>query len=41
MRDKLKQLALDPMPLTSAQFDRQVADEIAANETLIKAAGIK
>ena len=41
MRDKLKQLALDPMPLTSAQFDQQVADEIAANEKLIKAAGIK
>jgi tripartite-type tricarboxylate transporter receptor subunit TctC len=41
MRDKLKQLALDPMPLTSAQFDKRVVDEIAANEKLIQAAGIK
>jgi tripartite-type tricarboxylate transporter receptor subunit TctC len=41
MRDKLKQLALDPMPLTSAQFDKHVVDEIAANEKLIQAAGIK
>ncbi len=40
-RGKLDQLALDPMPMTSAEFDQLVVREIAANETLIKAAGIK
>jgi tripartite-type tricarboxylate transporter receptor subunit TctC len=41
MRQKLKQLAVDPMPLTPAEMDRFVADEIAANGRLIKAAGIQ
>jgi tripartite-type tricarboxylate transporter receptor subunit TctC len=40
-RAKLAQLAVDPMPVTPAQFDKRVADEIVANERLIKAAGIK
>ena len=41
MREKLKQLAVDPMPLTPAEMDRRVADEIVANGKLIKAAGIQ
>jgi tripartite-type tricarboxylate transporter receptor subunit TctC len=41
MREKLKQLAVDPMPLSPAEIDRRVADEIAANGKLIKAAGIQ
>jgi tripartite-type tricarboxylate transporter receptor subunit TctC len=41
MRQKLKQLAVDPMPLTPAEMDRFVVDEIAANGRLIKAAGVQ
>ena len=41
MREKLAQLAVDPMPMTAAEFNRHVVDEIAANEQLVKAAGIK
>ena len=41
MREKLKQLAVDPMPLTPAQIDKRVAEEIVANGKLIKAAGIQ
>ena len=41
MRQKLKQLAVDPMPLSPAEMDRFVASEIAANGRLIKAAGIQ
>ena len=41
MRQKLRQLAVDPMPLTPAEMDKFVADEIAANGRLIKAAGIQ
>ena len=41
MRQKLKQLAVDPMPLTPAEMDEFVANEIAANGRLIKAAGIQ
>jgi len=41
MRQKLKQLAVDPMPLTPAEMDRFVAGEIVANGKLIKAAGIQ
>jgi len=40
MRQKLKGLAVDPMPLTPTEMDKFVADEIAANGRLIKAAGI-
>jgi tripartite-type tricarboxylate transporter receptor subunit TctC len=29
------------MPMTSAEFNKQVVDEIAANAQLVKAAGIK
>jgi tripartite-type tricarboxylate transporter receptor subunit TctC len=41
MRQKLKQLAVDPMPMTPAEMDKYVASEISANEKVIKAAGIK
>jgi len=41
MRQKLKGLAVDPMPLAPAEMDKFVADEIAANGRLIKAAGIQ
>jgi tripartite-type tricarboxylate transporter receptor subunit TctC len=41
MRQRLKQLAVDPMPLTPAEMDKFVAEEVAANGRLIKAAGIQ
>lgn len=41
MGQKLKQLAVDPLPLTPAEMDKFVASEIAANGRLIKAAGIQ
>jgi tripartite-type tricarboxylate transporter receptor subunit TctC len=41
MKARLKQLAVDPMPMTPAEMDKLVVKELAANETLIKAAGIK
>jgi tripartite-type tricarboxylate transporter receptor subunit TctC len=41
MQQKLVELAVDPMPLTPADFDRMVAEEIVANQKLIKASGLK
>jgi tripartite-type tricarboxylate transporter receptor subunit TctC len=41
MQQKLAELAVDPMPMKPAEFDRMVADEIVANQKLIKASGIK
>jgi tripartite-type tricarboxylate transporter receptor subunit TctC len=41
MQQKLKQLAVDPMPMTPAEMDKHVAAEISSNEKVIKAAGIK
>jgi tripartite-type tricarboxylate transporter receptor subunit TctC len=41
MRDRLAQLAVDPMPMTPADFNKYVVDEIAANGKLVKAAGIR
>jgi len=41
MQARLKQLAVDPMPMTPAEMDKFVESELAANEKLIKAAGIK
>jgi tripartite-type tricarboxylate transporter receptor subunit TctC len=41
MQQKLKQLAVDPMPMTPAEMDKHVVAEIGANEKVIKAAGIK
>jgi tripartite-type tricarboxylate transporter receptor subunit TctC len=41
LKHRLAQLAVDPMPMSSAEFDRLVRDEIAANEAVIKAAMTK
>ncbi len=41
MKAKLKQLAVDPMPMTPAEIDQLVVRELSSNEKLIKAAGIK
>jgi tripartite-type tricarboxylate transporter receptor subunit TctC len=41
MQQKLAELAVDPMPMTSAEFDRLVNEEIAANIKLIKESGVK
>jgi tripartite-type tricarboxylate transporter receptor subunit TctC len=41
MKQKLAQLAVDPMPMTPEQFDAYVASEIAQNGKLFKAAAIK
>jgi tripartite-type tricarboxylate transporter receptor subunit TctC len=41
VRDKLKNLGADPMPLTSAQYEALVKKEIETNTQLVKAAGIK
>ena len=41
MQQRLRQLAVEPMPMTPAEIDRFVAGEIAANGKLIKAAGIQ
>ena len=39
--DKLKPQGLEPMPLTPAQFDALIADEIETNKAIVKAAGLK
>jgi tripartite-type tricarboxylate transporter receptor subunit TctC len=41
MQERLKQLAVYPMPLKPAGIDKLVADEIAANGKVIKAAGVQ
>ena len=41
MQDSLKQLGVEPMPMTPAEMDELVKREIAANREVIKAAGIK
>jgi tripartite-type tricarboxylate transporter receptor subunit TctC len=41
MKQKLAQLAVDPMPMTPEQFDAYVASEIAQNGKLFKATAIK
>jgi len=41
MKQKLAELAVDPMPMKPAEFDALVETEIKANEKLIKGAGIK
>lgn len=40
MNARLKKLAVDPMPMTTAEIDKFVASELASNGKLIKAAGI-
>jgi tripartite-type tricarboxylate transporter receptor subunit TctC len=41
MQQRMKQLAINPMPMTPAEMDKYVATELGTNERLIKAAGIK
>jgi tripartite-type tricarboxylate transporter receptor subunit TctC len=41
IRENLSGLGADPMPLTSAQFETLVKNEIETNTQLVKAAGIK
>jgi tripartite-type tricarboxylate transporter receptor subunit TctC len=41
MRQRLKQLAINPMPMTPADMDIYVTAELSSNERLIRAAGIK
>lgn len=40
MKAKMKKLAVDPMPMTTAEMDKFVAGDLARNGQLIKAAGI-
>jgi tripartite-type tricarboxylate transporter receptor subunit TctC len=40
-QQRLSQLAVDPMPMSPTEFDRHVRNEIASNEAVIKAAGVK
>jgi tripartite-type tricarboxylate transporter receptor subunit TctC len=40
MKAKMKKLAVDPMPMTTAEMDKFVANDLANNDKLIKAAGI-
>jgi len=38
---RLKQLAINPMPMMPAEMDKHVVAELSSNEKLIRAAGIK
>ena len=40
MKAKMNKLAVDPMPMTTAEMDKFVARELASNGKLIKAADI-
>jgi tripartite-type tricarboxylate transporter receptor subunit TctC len=41
IRDKLKTLGVDPMPMSSAEFDAYIRKDIELNADLVKAVGIK
>jgi tripartite-type tricarboxylate transporter receptor subunit TctC len=41
MQQRLKQLAINPMPMTPAEMDKYIMTELGTNEKVIKAAGIK
>jgi len=41
IRQKLSEFGVDPMPLTSEQFEALVRREIETNTQLVKSAGIK
>jgi len=41
MQHRLKQLAINQMPMTPAEMDKYVVAELSSNEKLIRAAGIK
>jgi tripartite-type tricarboxylate transporter receptor subunit TctC len=41
VKEKLAKLGVEPMPLTPAQFDAQVKQEIGAYAVFAKAAGMQ
>ena len=41
MKERLAKLGAEPLPMTSGEFDTYIHDELAANQRLIKAAGLK
>ena len=41
VREKLKALGVDPMPMSSAEFDAYIRNDIELNRGIVKAAGIK
>jgi tripartite-type tricarboxylate transporter receptor subunit TctC len=41
VKAKIRALGADPMPMTSAEFDKLLADEVRINKELVKSAGIK
>jgi tripartite-type tricarboxylate transporter receptor subunit TctC len=41
MQLRLKQLAVNPMPMTPDDMDKYVAAELSSNEKVIRAAGIR
>ena len=41
VKAKIRTLGADPMPMTSAAFDKLLADEVRINKELVKSAGIK
>ncbi len=41
VKERYAKLGAEPMPMTPEQFDAYIRDEMAANEKLIRAAGIK
>jgi tripartite-type tricarboxylate transporter receptor subunit TctC len=41
VKDKLTALGVDPMVMTSAEFDALVSDEIRMNAGVVKAIGLK
>jgi tripartite-type tricarboxylate transporter receptor subunit TctC len=40
VQERLRALGADPMPMSSAEFDKLIVDEVAVNRALVKAAGI-
>lgn len=41
VKERLKQLAVEPLPMTPAEIDKFIVSELAKNEKTLKAAGIK
>jgi tripartite-type tricarboxylate transporter receptor subunit TctC len=41
VQDKFKPQGIEPMPMTSAEFDELIKKEVTANIALVKAAGLK
>jgi tripartite-type tricarboxylate transporter receptor subunit TctC len=41
VKAKIRSLGADPMPMTSAEFGKLLADEVRINKELVKSAGIK